>query len=88
MLVDMPESVKAKSITYYGDLMNSSRPVAERQGFSYYVDIDQKQADMAPYYYDLMKRVRHLLQSKASSGSADTQQHYKFLLHKLEQAMK
>ena len=88
MLIDVPEAVKAKSIAYYGDLANLSRPLAERQGFSYYVDIDPKQADMAPYYYDLMKRVRQLLQGKASSGSADTQQHYKFLLHKLEQAMR
>ena len=88
MLIDVPEAVKAKSIAYYGDLANLSRPLAERQGFSYYVDIDPKQADMAPYYYDLMKRARQLLQGKASSGSADTQQHYKFLLHKLEQAMR
>lgn len=88
MLIDVPEAVKAKSVAYYGALSNLSRPLAERQGFSYYVDIDPKQADMAPYYYDLMKRARQLLQGKASSGSADTQQHYKFLLHKLEQAMR
>ena len=88
MLVDIPEAVKEKSIAYYGGLTNLSRPAAEYQGFSYYVDIDPRQADMAPYYYDLMKRARNLLQSKASSGSPDMRQHYKFLLHKLEQAMR
>ncbi|KIO44140.1 MULTISPECIES: zinc-dependent metalloprotease [Sanguibacteroides] len=86
MIVEVPESVRAKSLKYYGQVMGN-RGLADKQGFSYYVDIQMGNADVAPYYYDLMKKTLNLLKNQAMTGSSDTRLHYKLLIHKLEQAL-
>lgn len=62
----------------------------ERQGFGYWVNVNSNTVvePLDHLYFDMLKKIQSLVKSKSNTGSADTRQHYRLLLYKLEQALK
>jgi len=52
------------------------------------VDLKAPIEPMEHVYYGELKKVRSLVAANASTGSADTQRHYRLLLYKIDQALK
>lgn len=52
------------------------------------VDLKAPIEPMEHIYYGELKKVRSLVAASASTGSADTQRHYRLLLYKIDQALK
>ncbi|UVV54143.1 hypothetical protein NXY15_06805 [Bacteroides thetaiotaomicron] len=60
----------------------------EISGFDDDVDLKAPIEPMEHIYYGELKKVRSLVAASASTGSADTQRHYRLLLYKIDQALK
>ena len=53
-----------------------------------YVDLKAPLEPMEHVYFGELKKIRSLVAASASTGSADTQRHYRLLLYKIDQALK
>ena len=61
----------------------------EISGFEDDVDLKAPLEPMEPTgYFGELKKIRSLVAASASTGSADTQRHYRLLLYKIDQALK
>ncbi len=99
--IEVPEWLKAASRQrfglipeeYMGCFTNRPERVSltdrrEVSGFDDEVDLKAPTEPMEHVYYGELKKVRDLIASKVSTGSADTRRHYRLLLYKIEQALK
>lgn len=59
----------------------------ETQGFGFFGGVNPPMEPMAHIFFSTLRKTLNLLKSKASTGSEDTQQHYKLLIFKIEQAL-
>lgn len=83
---------------YAGMFTNAEQPVpamyachsdeCERAGFSMYVDVKEPAVPMGHVYFNIVKKAYDLVKSQANTGSADTRNHYKLMLFKLQKALK
>ena len=62
--------------------------VKEVRGFDDDVRLSAPMEPMEHVYYSELKKIRSLISSAVSTGSADTQRHYRLLLYKIDQALK
>ena len=60
----------------------------ETQGFSFQVNVRPPEEPIEDLYFKTLKNSLALIKSKANTGSAETQQHYRLLIYKIEQALK
>ena len=60
----------------------------EISGFDEEVSLKAPIQPMDHIYYGELKKIRSLLSGKVSTGSADTQRHYRLLIYKIDQALK
>ena len=98
---EVPEWLKAASRERFGIIseefmgcfnnkpreMQAAR-LEEISGFDDDVDLKAPIEPMEHIYYGELKKVRSLVAASASTGSADTQRHYRLLLYKIDQALK
>lgn len=56
-------------------------------GFGFNVYLTDVMEPMDHIYYEKLKQAQALIQSKVSTGSTDTRNHYKLLLYKINQAL-
>ena len=99
--IEVPEWLKAASRERFGIIseefmgcfnnkpreMQAAR-LEEISGFDDDVDLKAPIEPMEHIYYGELKKVRSLVAASASTGSADTQRHYRLLLYKIDQALK
>ena len=52
------------------------------------VDLKAPLEPMEHVYFGELKKIRSLVAASVSTGSADTQRHYRLLLYKIDQALK
>ena len=62
--------------------------VKEVRGFDDDVRLSAPMEPMEHVYYSELKKIRSLISSAVSTGSADTQRHYRLMLYKIDQALK
>lgn len=98
--IEVPEWLKAASRERFGIIseefmgcfnnkpreMQAAR-LEEISGFDDDVDLKAPIEPMEHIYYGELKKVRSLVAASASTGSADTQRHYRLLLYKIDQAL-
>ncbi len=100
---EIPEVIKMKSRQTYGMLPVEVLGVytnmehadvqldrSEIMGFDFRVRVNPKSvpSSVDHLYFDMLKNLQTLVKSKVDSGSTDTRQHYRLLLHKLEKVLK
>ena len=99
--IEVPEWLKSASRERFGIIseefmgcfnnkpreMQAAR-LEEISGFDDDVDLKAPIEPMEHVYYGELKKVRSLVAANASTGSADTQRHYRLLLYKIDQALK
>ena len=99
--IEVPEWLKTASRERFGIIseefmgcfnnkpreMQAAR-LEEISGFDDDVDLKAPIEPMEHIYYGELKKVRSLVAASASTGSADTQRHYRLLLYKIDQALK
>lgn len=103
MMIRVPESVKAKSREMYGEVsehwmgMFTNKNViddhhaccgADKQGFGWNLSVTPPYEPLEHLYFENLQGTLALLKSKANTGNADTRQHYRLLIYKIEQALK
>lgn len=100
-IIEIPEWLKAASRERFGIIseefmgcfnnkhaeMQAAR-LEEISGFEDDVDLKAPLEPMEHVYFGELKKIRSLLAASASTGSADTQRHYRLLLYKIDQALK
>lgn len=99
--IQVPEWLKEASRNRFGIISEehmgcfSNKPcgmhaarVEEISGFDDEVELKAPLEPMEHVYYGELKKVRSLVAASASTGSADTQRHYRLLLYKIDQALK
>lgn len=62
--------------------------VKEVRGFDDDVRLSAPMEPMEHVYYSELKKIRSLISSAVSTGSADIQRHYRLMLYKIDQALK
>ena len=67
--------------------MQAARP-EEISGFEDDVELKAPLEPMEHVYFGELKKIRSLVAASASTGSAETQRHYRLLLYKIDQALK
>lgn len=102
-MIEVPEEVKQKSLQTYGALpmeilgaytnvehFATQADASEVMGFDFRVDINPQviPTSVDYLYFDMLKQLQSLVKSKLNSGSTDTRQHYRLLLHKLDKVLK
>lgn len=60
----------------------------ERQAFGFSVSAVPPSEPMEHVYFDALKKVKTLLNSKVNTGSEDTRKHYRLMIYKINQALK
>lgn len=60
----------------------------EKAGFGFFVSAQLRGKPMEHFYFALLKRTQGLLRENVNTGSKETQEHYRLLLYKIEQALK
>lgn len=100
-IIEIPEWLKAASRERFGIIseefmgcfnnkhaeMQAAR-LEEISGFEDDVDLKAPLEPMEHVYFGELKKIRSLVAASASTGSADTQRHYRLLLYKIDQALK
>ena len=100
-IIEIPEWLKAASRERFGIVseefmgcfnnkhaeMQATR-LEEISGFEDGVDLKAPLETMEHVYFGELKKIRSLVAASASTGSADTQRHYRLLLYKIDQALK
>lgn len=100
-IIKVPEWLKAASRERFGIIseefmgcfnnkhaeMQAAR-LEEISGFEDDVDLKAPLEPMEHVYFGELKKIRSLVAASASTGSADTQRHYRLLLYKIDQALK
>ena len=100
-IIEIPEWLKAASRERFGIVseefmgcfnnkhaeMQAAR-LEEISGFEDDVDLKAPLEPMEHVYFGELKKIRSLVAASASTGSADTQRHYRLLLYKIDQALK
>lgn len=99
--IQVPEWLKASSRSRFGIVPEEfmgcfTNKSAEFQavnrkevsGFDEDIELKAPLEPMDHVYYSELKKVRDLIAASASTGSADTQRHYRLLLYKIDQALK
>ena len=100
-IIEIPEWLKAASRERFGIVseefmgcfnnkhaeMQATR-LEEISGFEDGVDLKAPLEPMEHVYFGELKKIRSLVAASASTGSADTQRHYRLLLYKIDQALK
>ena len=76
-IIEIPEWLKAASRERFGIVSE------EFMGC-----FNNKHAEMQATHFGELKKIRSLVAASASTGSADTQRHYRLLLYKIDQALK
>ena len=63
---------------------------SEVMGFDFRVNLNPQviPTPVDYLYFDMLKQLQSLVKSQLNSGSTDTRQHYRLLLHKLDKALK
>lgn len=99
--LEVPEWLKAASRERFGIVpeefmgcfnnkpaeMQAAR-LEEISGFEDDVELKAPLEPMEHVYFGELKKIRSLVAASASTGSADTQRHYRLLLYKIDQALK
>ncbi len=99
--IAVPEWLKAASRERFGivseeymgvfnnkpDGMQAANP-GEISGFDDEVSLKAPIKPVEHVYYSELKKIRSLVSANASTGSADTQRHYRLLIYKIDQALK
>ena len=87
----LPESLVGiytnKEVSSY-DVQARTYQNAERQAFGFSVDAVPPSEPMGHVYYDALRKVKTLLESKVNTGSEDTRKHYRLMIYKINQALK
>lgn len=99
--IAIPEWLKASSRERFGIISEeymgvfNNKPeemqaatLGEISGFDDEVNLKAPMKPMDHVYYGELKKIRTLLSGSASTGSADTQRHYRLLIYKIDQALK
>ena len=99
--IEVPEWLKAASRERFGIVPEeymgvfNNKPaemqaanLGEISGFSDEVSLKAPLKPMDHVYYGELKKIRSMLSANASTGSADTQRHYRLLIYKIDQALK
>ena len=101
-MIEIPEEVKQKSRQTYGVLpmemlgaytnmeLAMRADASEVMGFDFRVNLNPQviPTPVDYLYFDMLKQLQSLVKSQLNSGSTDTRQHYRLLLHKLDKALK
>ena len=101
-MIEIPEEVKQKSRQTYGVLpmemlgaytnmeLAMRADASEGMGFDFRVNLNPQviPTPVDYLYFDMLKQLQSLVKSQLNSGSTDTRQHYRLLLHKLDKALK
>lgn len=103
MMIQVPEAVKAKSREMYGNVsehwmgMFTNKEVSDHrdaccggdvQGFGWHISVTAPYEPLEHLYFENLQNTLTLLKSKANTGNADTRQHYRLLIYKIEQSLK
>ncbi|KIO46083.1 zinc-dependent metalloprotease [Sanguibacteroides justesenii] len=104
LMIQVPECIKEKSRKMYGEvsehwmgMFTNKKEIShdhvqcggvEKQGFGWYVSVTPPYEPLEHLYFNALQNTLTLLKSKANTGNADTRQHYKLLIYKIEQALK
>jgi hypothetical protein len=100
--IEVPEYIAAKRSEYFGmqlekgiclcggNHLNGKHYFApsETYGFDFRVDVKAPSEPLKDLYFKTLRSSLDLLKSKANTGSAETKQHYRLLIYKIEQALK
>ena len=100
-IIEIPEWLKAASRERFGivseefmgcfnnkDAETRATRLEEISGFEDDVDLKAPLEPMEHVYFGELKKIRSLVAASVSTGSADTQRHYRLLLYKIDQALK
>ena len=93
--IDIPTEIEESFKTRYGLLSHEAaacschQHMQEVSGFAEDdVELKAPFEPMEHVYFGELKKIRTLIAGKVSTGSADTQRHYRLLLYKIDQALK